>query len=215
MITKPLGNTGLTVSALGLGTVEIGLPYGIGVDTLPSDKEAERILKTAVDLGITYFDTARGYGVAEERLGKFGISRTDGVVVGTKCAQFLEKGEDPRGAELEKKIRIEVEESLRLLKVDSLQLLQLHGGTKEQIERGELIDIVRHLIEEGKVQHVGIATRGIDAETAVARWTSRHSSAELNVGTHSSPALAPVEVIALYASRRYWVYVLATKPSTS
>ncbi|HLD25533.1 MAG TPA: aldo/keto reductase [Candidatus Andersenbacteria bacterium] len=166
MITKPLGNTGLTVSALGLGTVEIGLPYGIGVDTLPSDKEAERILKTAVDLGITYFDTARGYGVAEERLGKFGISRTDGVVVGTKCAQFLEKGEDPRGAELEKKIRIEVEESLRLLKVDSLQLLQLHGGTKEQIERGELIDIVRHLIEEGKVQHVGIATRGADAPLA-------------------------------------------------
>jgi 1-deoxyxylulose-5-phosphate synthase len=161
-----LGNTDLEVSQIGLGTVEIGLPYGIGENTLPTDKEAERILKIAVDLGITYFDTARGYGVAEERIGKSGIARLPNVVIGTKCAQFLEQGEDPRGQELEKRIRQEVEESLRNLKVDSIQLLQLHGGSKEQIERGELVDILRRLREEGKVQNFGIATRGESAPLA-------------------------------------------------
>jgi len=161
-----LGKTNLSVSKIGLGTVELGLAYGIGVKDIPSAKEADRILKTAVDLGITYFDTARGYGLAEERIGKSGIAHQPNIVIGTKCAQFLEKGEDPQGQQLEKKIRQEVEKSLDNLKVDSIQLLQLHGGSHKQIERGELIDILRRLQEEEKVQHVGIATRGIDAPLA-------------------------------------------------
>ena len=161
-----LGKTGFEVSRIGLGTVEIGLAYGIGVGEVPSDAEAERILKTAIDLGITYIDTARGYGVAEERIGTFGISKLDDVLVGTKCAQFLEQGEDPRGTELERRIRADIEESLQLLRVDSLPLVQLHGGSKEQIERGELIEIMQTLKDEGKVQHVGIATRGEAAPLA-------------------------------------------------
>jgi len=166
MQSTTLGSTNLNTSRIGLGTVEIGLPYGIGINSLPSDKEAERILKTAVDLGITYFDTARGYGVAEERIGKSGISRSPNVVIGTKCAQFLEQGEDPHSDELAQRINREVEESLRNLQIDSLQLLQLHGGNEEQIKRGELTDILRRLQEQGKIQHFGIATRGEQAPLA-------------------------------------------------
>lgn len=166
LMTHPLGATNLHVSPVGLGTVEIGLSYGIGATALPTDREANRILKTAVDLGITYFDTAYGYGVAEERIGRSGIGRLPQIVIGTKCAQFLEKGADPRGRDLEKMIRQEVEESLRRLQQDSIQLLQLHGGSAEQVKRGELIDILRRLIEEGKVQHVGIATRGEESPLA-------------------------------------------------
>lgn len=168
IVSRELGKTGFEVSQIGLGTVEIGLPYGIGETVLPSDAEAEAILKTAVERGVTYIDTARGYGVAEERIGKFGISRLPGVLVGTKCAQFLEKGEDPRGAELEQRIRKDIEESLRQLRVDSLPLVQLHGGSAEQIERGELIEVMQRLKDEGKVQHVGIATRGEEAPLAAA-----------------------------------------------
>ena len=166
MKTSSLGKTGFEVSRIGLGTVEIGLAYGIGVGEVPSEAEAERILKTAIDLGITYIDTARGYGVAEERIGKFGISKLDGVLVGTKCAQFLEQGEDLTGPELEKRIRADIEESRRQLQIDSLPLVQLHGGTKEQIERGELIEVMQKLKDEGTVQHVGIATRGTSAPQA-------------------------------------------------
>lgn len=148
------------VSKIGLGTVEIGLPYGIGPNSLPGDREAEAILKSAVELGITYFDTARGYGIAEERLGKSGIGKIEGVVIGTKCAQFLEKGVDPRGEELRKMIFDEVDESLRMLKLETLPLLQLHGGSAEQIKRGELIEILRQLKDDGKIQHAGMAVRG-------------------------------------------------------
>jgi aryl-alcohol dehydrogenase-like predicted oxidoreductase len=98
-----LGKTGFEISKIGLGTVEIGLPYGIGVTDLPTEKEAEHILKSAVDMGITYIDTARGYGVAEERIGKSGISKLPGIVIGTKCGQFLKNEPDLHGAELEKK----------------------------------------------------------------------------------------------------------------
>ncbi len=163
---QKLGKSGLVVSQIGLGTAELGLAYGIGVRHMPSETETDRILKTAIELGITYIDTARGYGVSEARIGKSGVSRLPGVVVGTKCAQFLEKGVDPRGTELAKLIRGEIEESLRMLKVSSLQLVQIHGGSKEQIERGEIIEIMSKLKDEGKIQHLGIATRGEAAPLA-------------------------------------------------
>lgn len=166
MNRSQLGKTNLKVSKIGLGTVELGLEYGIGPKSLPTEQEAITTLKTVVDLGVTYIDTARGYGLAEERIGKSGIAKQEDVVIGTKCAQFLEKGEDVTGDELARRIREEIEESLTLLQVDSLQLVQFHGGSKEQIEQGELIEIMEKLKQEGKVQHAGIATRGGEAPLA-------------------------------------------------
>lgn len=156
----PLGKTGLPISKIGLGTVEIGLPYGIGVKDLPTDKEAETILRSAVEMGITYIDTARGYGVAEERIGKFGISTMEGVVIGTKCAQFLKQEPDLTGTELEKRIRADIEMSRQMLKQDQLQLVQLHIELPETTDFKELIEIMQKLKAEGKVLHVGVSTRG-------------------------------------------------------
>lgn len=170
-IKSQLGKTGLEVSRIGLGTVEIGISdYAVGQKGLVSEQDAIRLLQEAADIGVTYIDTARAYGVAEERIGKSEILKKHGVIVGTKCAQFLEKGEDVHGPELEKRIRAEIEESLRQLQTESLQLVQLHGGSEEQIKRGELIKVMQTLKDEGKVQHVGIAVRGEDA--AIAAITS-------------------------------------------
>lgn len=155
-----LGKTNLEVSPIGLGTVEIGLPYGIGVKTLPSDKEAETILESAIDLGITYIDTARGYGVAEERIGQSGISKTEGIVIGTKCAQFLKDEPGLHGIQLEKRVRDEVDTSRKNLKLKTLPLLQLHIESPDFTNLDELIVIMRKLQEEQKIQHVGIACRG-------------------------------------------------------
>src|SRR3989338_1871559 len=96
-----LGRTGLRVSRIGLGTAELGFAYGLGNRILPSEDDAVKFLKTAVDLGVTYFDTAYFYGVAEKRIGKSGIVKDSNVVIATKCGHFLEAGEDPRGLELE------------------------------------------------------------------------------------------------------------------
>lgn len=164
--SRPLGKTGFNVSLLGLGTVEIGLPYGIGVKNLPSDQEAERILKTAVDMGITYFDTARGYGVAEERIGKSGITKHENIVVGTKCAQFLKQEPDLTGSELDRRIRAEIDLSRQNLRQERLQLVQLHIESPDYVVYDELIDIMRLLQQEEKVQHMGIALRGEAAALA-------------------------------------------------
>lgn len=166
MLNRKLGRTGFDVSPIGLGTAELGFAYGLGNRTVPTDREAEDLLRRAVEMGITYFDTAALYGIAEERIGASGIARMDGVVVGTKCAQFLEKGRDLPRPELEKSIRGEVEESLRKLRIDALPLLMLHGGSKELIDRGELIEIMQGLKSEGKVRCTGISTRGVEATVA-------------------------------------------------
>lgn len=165
-LINSLGKTGLQVSRIGLGTVEIGLPYGIGVKDLPTDVEAERILKSAVEMGITYIDTARGYGVAEERIGKSGIGKMSGVVIGTKCGQFLKNEPNLRGAELEKRIRQDIDTSRSLLHQEQLQLVQLHNELPDFTDFRELIEILQKLKDEGKIAHVGVSTRGETAALA-------------------------------------------------
>jgi aryl-alcohol dehydrogenase-like predicted oxidoreductase len=164
--SRLLGRTNLNISLIGLGTVEIGLAYGIGVKNIPTEKEAEAILKSAVEMGITYIDTARDYGLAEERIGKSGITKMDGVVVGTKCGQFLKNEPDLQGEDLAKRIRKEIDTSRRLLKQEQLQLVQLHIELAEYTDFRELVAIMQKLKDEGKVQHVGIATRGEEAPLA-------------------------------------------------
>jgi len=160
MKTVRLGRTGLLISRIGLGTAEIGFAYGIGKRELPSETEAIDFLKQAVNLGITFFDTANYYSLAEERIGKSGILKNTKVVVETKCAQFLEKGEYLPRSELTEKIYSQVEDSLTKLQVETLPIIMLHGPSKEQIEKGELIEILEKLKQEGKIRLTGVSTRG-------------------------------------------------------
>lgn len=166
MLYVTLGRTGLKVSRLGLGTAEIGFAYGVGPRVLPSETEAIGLLHRAVDLGVTYFDTANFYGLAEERIGKSGIGHNPNVVIATKCGQFLEKGEDPRGSELEKRLRDQIQTSLSNLRLSTATILMLHGGSPEQIRRGELIELLGKFKKEGKAQFLGISTRGEGAPLA-------------------------------------------------
>lgn len=153
----------MNFSRIGLGTVEIGLPYGIGKTSLCSDKEAEHILKSAVELGITYIDTARGYGVAEERIGKSGIGNIAGVIIGTKCGQFLKQEPDIHGMELETRIREDIDTSRKNLQQESLALVQFHNEREDFTDVHEIIEILQKIKDEQKIQHVGIATRGEQA----------------------------------------------------
>jgi len=70
---RTLGRTGLQVSEIGLGTVELGLNYGMpvaGEHLRPSEEHAARLLNRALDLGVTFVDTARAYGASEEVIGR-------------------------------------------------------------------------------------------------------------------------------------------------
>lgn len=156
----------MNFSRIGLGTVEIGLPYGIGTTTLPSDQEADRILKSAVEMGITYIDTARAYGVAEERIGKSGIGKNPNVLIGTKCGQFLKNEPDLHGDGLEKRIREDVDTSRQNLQQETLQLVQFHNEREDYTDFSEIIETLQKLKDEQKVQHIGVTTRGEAAAAA-------------------------------------------------
>ncbi len=163
---RTLGRTGLTVSALGLGTTEIGYVYGIGNRTLPSEKEAIDLLHRAVDLGIKFIDTGHFYGEAEDRIGASGIAKREGVIVSTKCGHVLDRGEQISEEELARQFRDEVNQSLRKLQLECIPLVQVHGGSAEQIESGLISTIMSTLQAEGKLQYFGISTRGEDAPLA-------------------------------------------------
>lgn len=166
---RTLGRTGLMVSSIGLGTTEIGYIYGIGPRNLPAEDEAVGFLRRVVDLGIIFIDTGHFYGVAEERIGKSGIAKLEGVIVSTKCGHALDRGEEITAKKLSKQFREEVEESLRKLKIDSLPLVQVHGGSAEQIASGIISDTMNKLKDQGKLRHFGISTRGEKAPLAAIR----------------------------------------------
>lgn len=166
MVTQFSQKTNLKFSRLGLGTAELGFAYGLGGRHLPSEEESIRLLLEAVEAGITFFDTAVLYGLSLERIRKSGITKIPGVIIGAKGGHFLETGENLTPIEIERKLREEVETCLQLLKLDVLTLFQLHGGTKEQIESGTLLEILKKLRSEGKIVHFGISTRGEDAPLA-------------------------------------------------
>src|SRR3989338_2541411 len=165
--TGMLGKTGLAVSSLGLGTAEIGFVYGIGVRTLPDEREAIALLKRAVERGVTFFDTANYYGLAEERIGKSGILKDPNVVVCTKCAKFLEDGIPLTPQRMERTIFEQVESSLRTLGVEALPLLLLHGPSKAHMKEGVLLAIVEKLKTQGKIRSWGASTRGEEPSRAV------------------------------------------------
>lgn len=161
-----LGRTGLSVSCIGLGTAELGYVYGIGPRDMPDEAEALELLNRAVQLGITFIDTARFYGEAEERIGKSGILKNESVIVSTKCGHVLDRGESISDTELARALEQEVNESLRKLGIDTIPLLQVHGGTVERIEDGSIIGAMEKIKAGGKARFIGISTRGEDVPLA-------------------------------------------------
>lgn len=164
--SNTLGKTGIRVSPIGLGTTEIGYAYGIGPRDLPDEKTAIALLRRAVDLGINFIDTGHFYAAAEERIGKSGITKIEGVVVSTKCGHVLDRGDKITNEELAKQFREEIEGSLKKLNLDCIPLVQIHGGSAEQISSGIISEIMNTLKKEGKLKHFGISTRGEEAPLA-------------------------------------------------
>ncbi len=157
-----MGNTGIAVSEIAFGGVEIGLPYGIGVkweeDMLP-EKDAVQLLLTALDSGLNFFDTARLYGVSENIMGRAFAGRRDEIVLCTKCRHFRDdKGNLPDDGTLRKIIRQSLEESLRALQTDYIDLYMLHQGDMEILGRDAIAEEMQKLKTKGKVRSVGVST---------------------------------------------------------
>jgi len=162
MIKRPLGNTGLFVSEIAFGGVEIGMPYGIGVNDaadMLSEPEAINLLHTALDSGINFFDTARMYGESEVIMGKAFKQRRDEVVICTKCRHFLDsEGKLPAWSDLKGIIENSLNESFVALQTDYVEVFMLHQANSDILENEEIASAFLNLKKEGKIRATGVST---------------------------------------------------------
>jgi len=158
MKKRKLGNSNLEVSSVGLGCMGMSVSYGP-----PADKqEMISLIRTAVERGITFFDTAEGYGpfTNEELLGEALAPVRDQVVIATKFGFKFEgdkqSGTDSRPAH----IKEVAEASLKRLKTDHIDLFYQHR-VDSNVAIEDVAGAVKELIEEGKVLHFGLSEAGV------------------------------------------------------
>jgi aryl-alcohol dehydrogenase-like predicted oxidoreductase len=159
MQKRTLGKSGLEVSALGLGCM--GLSYGYGPAT--EKEQALKLIRTAYEGGVTFFDTAEAYGpnLNEELLGEALAPFRDKVVIATKFG-FVE-GKPAMGMDSRpERIREVTEAALKRLRTDVIDLLYQHR-VDPSVPVEEVAGTVKDLIAQGKVKHFGMSEAGVES----------------------------------------------------
>lgn len=162
MIKRPLGKTGIKVSELAFGGVEIGIPYGINVRSksdMLSEAEAINLLNTSLEAGINFYDTARIYGNSENIIGKAFKNKRSEIVICTKCRHLRdEKGKIPGYLQLKMIIEASLKESLKALKTSYIDIFMLHSADLEILENENVLKIFSYLKNEGRFRATGAST---------------------------------------------------------
>src|SRR6266436_38649 len=165
METRKLGNSNLEVSALGLGSMGMSVGYGPASDK----KEMIALIRTAVERGVTFFDTAEGYGpfTNEELVGEALAPVRDQVVIATK---FGCKPDPNGGPALNTRwtaqnsrpehVKEVAEASLKRLKTDVIDLFYQHR-VDPNVPIEDVAGAVKDLIQQGKVKHFGLSEAGV------------------------------------------------------
>jgi len=159
MITRTLGTQGPEVSAIGFGCMGLNHGYGTGLD----DQSALALVRSAVDQGVTFFDTAQVYGpfTNEQLVGRALAPVRDQVVIATKFG-FAFDGDRSTGLDSRPEtIRASVEDSLRRLRVESIDLLYQHRVDPD-VPIEDVAGTVSELVGEGKVRYFGLSEAGVD-----------------------------------------------------
>jgi aryl-alcohol dehydrogenase-like predicted oxidoreductase len=158
MQKRTLGNSGLEVSALGLGCMGLSFGYGPAVEK----QEGIALIRAAVDLGVTFFDTAEIYGpfTNEELVGGALAPVRDRVVIATKFGFRIEGGKQAGLDSRPEHIREVAEASLRRLKTDRIDLLYQHR-VDPNVPIEDVAGAVKELIGQGKVRHFGLSEAGV------------------------------------------------------
>lgn len=159
LTTRTLGTQGLTVSALGLGCMGMSQSYGSAEER--DERESIATIHRAIELGVTFFDTAEAYGpyTNEELLARALQSRRDRVIIATKFGFRFGKdgitGVDSRPEH----VREAVEGSLRRLATDRIDLLYQHR-VDPAVPIEETVGAMAELVREGKVRFIGLSEAG-------------------------------------------------------
>lgn len=210
-MTRTLGRSGITVSALGLGCWAIGGPTWSGETPVGwgrvEDSESIRAIQRAMDLGGTFFDTADVYGTghSERVLGQAIKGRRNQVVIATKFGNtYDEYGRQITGSRADPAyIRQACEASLGRLDTDYIDLYQFHINAYPPEQAGEVRDTLETLVAEGKVRAYGWSTDFVAGARVFAEGP--HCTAiqhQLNVLSDNAPMIALVEELNLASINR-------------
>jgi aryl-alcohol dehydrogenase-like predicted oxidoreductase len=165
MQMKILGDTGIQISPLGLGTVKFGRNEQVKYPThfeLPDDRSVGNLLAQAQELGINLIDTAPAYGTSQERLGRLLPGpRSDWVIV-SKVGEFFEQGRSRFDFSYQTTIAV-VEQSLRTLNSDYLDAVLIHsdGNDIAILEQEGALDALRTLKQRGLIRAHGMSSKSV------------------------------------------------------
>ncbi|MGD0817349.1 MAG: aldo/keto reductase [Methanomassiliicoccales archaeon] len=159
MQKRRLGNSGLEVSAIGLGCMGMSFAYG----TVPDKKEMISLIRSAVERGVTFFDTAEVYGpyTNEVLVGEALAPYRDEVIIATKFGFKIQDGKQAGLDSRPEHIREVVEGSLKRLRTETIDLLYQHR-VDPNVPIEEVAGTVKELIQEGKVKHWGLSEAGVE-----------------------------------------------------
>ena len=173
---RPLGTTGLSVSEIGYGAWGIGGSMWIGAQ----EDESVRALERAIELGVNFIDTARGYGESERIVGQVVRGhRADELYVATKVPPKngiwpAASGVDPAGTFPGDHIRASLQTSLRASGLEAFDLLQFHVWSDEWLGRGDWLETIEDLKKEGKIRFFGVSINDYQPDSVIRLVQSGH-----------------------------------------
>lgn len=159
--TAVLGRTGLKVTRLGFGAMEIRGSRIWGGRPVTED-QAKTILNAVLDEGINFIDTANDYGRSEEFIGKYISHRRSEFYLATKCGCKVvrrdETTDDTPHVWTRENLMRGLNESLQRLKTEYIDIMQLHNPPVEETEKNGLVAVLQEMRQQGKVRFISIST---------------------------------------------------------
>lgn len=159
--TAVLGRTGLSVTRLGFGAMEIRGSRIWGGRAV-TEEQAQTILNAVLDMGINFIDTANDYGRSEEFIGKFIAGRRSEYYLATKCGCHVtykdENSDETPHIWTRENLFRGLHESLGRMRTDYVDIMQLHNPPVEDCEKGDLVAVLAEMKQQGKVRFTSIST---------------------------------------------------------
>lgn len=161
---RALGATGLNVTLIGFGALEIGRDWGIGeadARARPDESGAAEVLNAALDAGINLIDTASAYHRSEERIGKSIASRRHEYVLASKCGEHNDEPNTFYDFSYNA-VRNSIRRSRDLLQTSAIDVMQIHFGPDPQkvLDDGECVRAMKDAREAGEVKFLGASING-------------------------------------------------------
>ena len=173
---RDFGKTGLQVTALGFGAGHVG---GHDLD----EHQAGTLLNAVLDLGVNLIDTARGYGLSEERIGRHLAHRRDDFVLSTKGGYGVDGVPDWTG----EVVRQGIEQALRTMRTDRVDIFHLHSCPLETLQREDILTALEDAKRQGQVR--AVAYSGENAALEWAAHSGRFDSLQCSVNLFDQRAL--------------------------